>query len=157
MWETFDIQSLFFGLLAGLAVALVVQVKGWFKQAYQNKEIKRLKSHLHDKMEIDAEAMSSKKGEIERLKRENENLRVTNKALMNKPGRQEMMTYHAFQIAIDKLNSNMMGFGPAWQDAFKEAKEDVKSIEEGEQSFMKKVLPKGLFGGNTYELGEGDD
>ncbi|OHX64996.1 hypothetical protein [Flammeovirga pacifica] len=156
MFDTFDLQSLFFGLLAGLGVALFIQIKSWVKLGSQKKEIKRLKSHLHDKMEIDAEAINNKKGEIERLKRENENLRVTNKALMNKPGRQEMMTYHAFQLAIDKLNSNMMGFGPAWQDAFKDAKEEVKSIEEGDQSFMKKVLPKGLFGGNTYELDEGE-
>ncbi|NLR94186.1 MULTISPECIES: hypothetical protein [Flammeovirga] len=156
MWETFDIQSLFFGLIAGLIVAGLVQVKDWIKQSGMKKEIKRLKAHLHDKLEIDAEAISSKKGEIERLKRENENLRVTNKALLNKPGRQEMMSFHVYQSAIDKLNSNMMGFGPAWQDALRDAKEEVKEIEEGNKSFMKKVLPKGLFGGTTYELGEGD-
>ncbi|MBD0402728.1 hypothetical protein [Flammeovirga sp. EKP202] len=157
MWETFDIQSVLIGLGIGLAVAALVQVKDWIKQSGLKSEIKRLKNHLHDKLEIDAEAISGKKSEIERLKRENENLRVTNKALINKPGRQEILTYHAYQTAIDKLNSNMMGFGPAWQDALKEANHEIKEIEEGQRSFVKKVFPKGLFGGSTtYELGEGE-
>lgn len=156
MWETFDIQSVLIGLGIGLVIASLVQVKDWVRQSSLKREIKRLKNHLHDKLEIDAEAISGKKSEIERLKKENENLRVTNKTLINKPGRQEILTYHSYQNAIDKLNSNMMGFGPAWQDALKEANQEIKEIEEGQKSFVKKVLPKGLFGGSTFEIGEGE-
>lgn len=156
MWETFDIQSVLIGLGIGVFAAILVQIKDWVKQSSLKREIKRLKNHLHDKLEIDAEAITGKKSEIERLKRENENLRVTNKTLINKPGRQEILTYHAYQTAIDKLNSNMMGFGPAWQDALKEANQEIKEFEEGQKSFVKKVLPKGLFGSSTYEIGEGD-
>ncbi|AZQ62430.1 hypothetical protein EI427_09325 [Flammeovirga pectinis] len=157
MWETFDIQSLFIGLCVGLIIAFLVQVKDWIKQSSLKSEIKRLKAHLHDKLEIDAEAITGKKDEINRLKRENENLRVTNKTLFSKPGRQEVLTFHAYQTAIDKLNSNMMGFGPAWQDALKEANKEIQEYEEGQRSFVKKVLPKGLFGSSSaFEIGEGD-
>lgn len=62
----------FWGFLLGFFLCILSMV-AHFKTG---KELKRLKGHLSDKLELDAEKLTEMKGEIANLKGQNDNLRV---------------------------------------------------------------------------------
>ncbi|GAA4849102.1 hypothetical protein [Algivirga pacifica] len=146
--ENFSIESFLIGLAVGLVIALILYISQLIQRAHLKKEMKQLKKHLHQKMDLDAEATANKRQQIEQLKMENENLRISNQALMQKPGRKEVVTYQVYQKAVDILSSSMVGFSPAWHKALQEAEVQIKEIEEG-KSFIRKILPPSFFGGGT--------
>ena len=133
------------GLGIGLVIALIVYI--WQKIARgdadrKNKaEIARLKGMLADRMDIESEGLNKIKAENEELKKANENLRITNASLMQKPGRAEVNRLHIYQQAVDRLVINSPGFGAAWQSALKESEEEFAKTYTGAQAFWKKVLP----------------
>ena len=137
-----------FGLIGfgvGLVIALVVYI--WQFASRKDKErihlaeIASLKKMLTDRMELEGEGIQKLKAENEDLKKKNENLRITNTALMQKPGRQEVQRLHIYQKAVDRLTINAPGFGQAWQSALKESEEEFSEIYSGSIPFWKKVLP----------------
>lgn len=133
------------GLAIGLGVALIVYVFQLIKRngllKSTQSEIKGLKKMLNDRMDLEAEGIAKLKAENEELKTANENLRITNAALMQKPGKQEVQRLHIYQKAVDRLVINSPGFGAAWQSALKESEEEFAKIYNGTQAFWKKVLP----------------
>ena len=138
-------KEVLIGLGVGLVIALVVYI--WQKIARgdadkKNKaEITRLKSMLADRMDIESEGVNRLKAENEELKKANENLRITNANLANKPGRAEVQRLHIYQQAVDRLIINSPGFGAAWQSALKESEDEFAKTYTGTQAFWKKVLP----------------
>ena len=133
------------GLGIGLAIALIVYI--WQKigkgeiEKKSKAEIARLKGMLADRMDIESEGLNKLKAENEELKKVNENLRITNANLMQKPGRAEVNRLHIYQQAVDRLVINSPGFGAAWQSALKESEEEFAKTYTGAQAFWKKVLP----------------
>lgn len=138
-------KEVLIGLGVGLVIALVVYI--WQKIARsdadkKNKaEITRLKSMLADRMDIESEGVNRLKAENEELKKANENLRITNANLANKPGRAEVQRLHIYQQAVDRLVINSPGFGAAWQSALKESEDEFAKTYTGTQAFWKKILP----------------
>ena len=65
-------SPIFWGFLMGFALFCVAWWS-WFKARI---ELRRLKTHLSDKLELEAEKLNQMKTEIETLKGENENLRM---------------------------------------------------------------------------------
>lgn len=139
-------KNFLIGLGVGLVIALGVLVWQYSKrrklEKAQKNEIERLKAILTDRMDIEAEGLSKLKVEVEDLKRQNENLRITNAALMQKPDRADSQRLSIYQKAVDRLTINSPGFGPAWQSALKESEEEFTKIYNGTEAFWKKVLPK---------------
>ena len=139
--SNFQVGLIGFGV--GLVIALVVYI--WQFASRKDKErihlaeIASLKKMLTDRMEL--EGIQKLKAENEDLKKKNENLRITNTALMQKPGRQEVQRLHIYQKAVDRLTINAPGFGQAWQSALKESEEEFSEIYSGAIPFWKKVLP----------------
>ena len=133
------------GLGIGLVIALIVYI--WQKigkgeiEKKSKAEIARLKGMLADRMDIESEGLNKLKAENEELKKVNENLRITNANLMQKPGRAEVNRLHIYQQAVDRLVINSPGFGAAWQSALKESEEEFAKTYTGAQAFWKKVLP----------------
>ena len=133
------------GLGVGLVITLIVYL--WQFAAKkdilrtQRAEIDRLKQMLSDRMDLESEGIQKLKAEAEDLKLKNENLRITNAALLQKPGRQEVQRLHIYQKAVDRLIINAPGFGQAWQSALKESEEEFSEIYSGALPFWKKVLP----------------
>ena len=133
------------GFGIGLAIALIVYIWQKIGRADAEKkskaEIARLKGMLADRMDIESEGLNKIKAENEELKKANENLRITNANLMQKPGRAEVNRLQIYQQAVDRLVINSPGFGAAWQSALKESEEEFAKTYTGAQAFWKKILP----------------
>lgn len=138
-------KDILIGLAIGLAIALVVYI--WQKISRSNAEkksqteISRLKNMVADQMDVQAEGINRLKKENEELKQVNENLRITNATLLQKPGRSEVQRLQIYQQAVDRLVINSPGFGAAWQSALKESEDEFAKTYTGTQAFWKKVLP----------------
>ena len=136
-------------LLIGLGIGLIVAIIVYIWQSISKKdiekaskdEITRLKNLLADRMDIESAGLNKLKAENEELKKANENLRVTNASLAQKPGRAEVQRLQVYQKAVDRLIINSPGFGAAWQSALKESEDEFEQIYSGIQPFWKKILP----------------
>ena len=138
-------DKLLIGLGIGLVIAIIVYIwqslsKNDIEKRSKN-EIARLKGLLADRMDIESEGVTKLKNENAELKKANENLRVTNAALAQKPGRAEIQRLQVYQKAVDRLIINSPGFGAAWQSALKESEDEFEKIYSGTQAFWKKILP----------------
>lgn len=146
-------QPFLIGLGIGLILCLVIYVREGMKRGPLKKEIKSLKTHLHEKMEIDAEATHSKLREIDGLKQENENLRISIQSLAQKPGRREIVNLHIYQKALSIMTESAHGFAPMWQKALRQAEEEVEAFEKGKTSFLKKIVsPMTYLGSSSEEI-----
>jgi len=143
------IQPFLIGLGVGLILLLIIYIGERTKRSTLKNEIKTLKNHLQNKMEIEAEATENRRKELERLKKENENLRITNQSLAQKPGRREVMNMHVYQKAIGIMTESAQGFAPMWQRALREAETEVEKSDQGSSSFIKKIIPTQIFGGSS--------
>jgi hypothetical protein len=145
-----QLSFLGYGVLIGLAVALWVGISGWRRRRGIEAELERLRRHLHDQMEITNEGAHQRKQEIERLRQENENLRVTLKVWQQKPDRRELRMLHVYDHALHQLLSNAPGFSPHWENALREAEQHVEQVDRGLLGFARRmVLP--LTGGKRRE------
>ncbi|MEM9675315.1 MAG: hypothetical protein AAF992_22175 [Bacteroidota bacterium] len=153
------IQPFLIGLGVGLILLLIVYISERTKRGALKNEIKTLKNHLQNKMEIEAEATENRRKELERLKKENENLRITNQSLAQKPGRREVMNMHVYQRAIAIMTESAQGFAPMWQRALREAEAEIEKSDQGASSFIKKIIPTQIFGGSsdTKKLDSGEE
>lgn len=143
------LEPFLYGLGIGILAVIAVYVREYLKRRQYKKQIKTLKNHLHQKMEIEAEALDFKKRENQNLKKENENLRITNQALLQKPDRKQIFMLHTYQKAIDKMSESMVGFAPAWQKSLKEAEAEAAEIQEGKKTFIQRIIPRQFLPSHT--------
>jgi hypothetical protein len=129
-----------FGLVIGLLVALGLWIKSLFKYRKQGKEITKLKESLYTKMQIDTKGHMTRENELEQLRKENENLRVSLKSLQQKPGRAEVRQLHVYDKAIHSMLAKAPGFAPTWEMVLKEAEDEIQLTERGFSAFMRKVF-----------------
>ncbi|MCL2340806.1 MAG: hypothetical protein FWC49_03770 [Proteobacteria bacterium] len=127
------------GLCIGLLVAVILWARGWLKARELNANLKKLREHLHTKLEIDSAENERRKGEIDKLKQERDNLRNMVQVLNQKPGRQELRQVQVYQKAIEIMFEKSPGFAPAWQITVKEAEEEIKRAERGIIPFFKRM------------------
>lgn len=103
-------------------------------------ESRRLREHLHTKMEIDAEGYRQVKKRIEKLQRVNENLRTTIATLKGKPGRQELRQLHIYERGLAMMQARAPGFGPYWHNILREVEQDMALIDQGAKSLIRRVF-----------------
>ncbi len=148
------------GLAIGLLVAIILWVRSMFKIRQLSADIKKLKEHLHTKLEIDSADNERRKNEMEKLRAERDNLRNMIQVLNQKPGKQEIRQAQIYQKAAEIMFEKSPGFAPAWQITLKEAEEEMRSAEKGLIPFIKRMTSTtGSSGGdseksrsNTLEL-----
>jgi hypothetical protein len=128
------------GLYLGLIIACIVWAKFLFKVRDANQEVKKLKQHLQTQLDLEAESKENRKQEIEKLKKENENMRITLANLSQKPEKAEIRQFYVYQKAIDLMFERAPGFAPAWQSTLKEAEGSVQEAEHGIVPLMKRVF-----------------
>ncbi len=128
------------GLAIGLLVTLVVWLKGLLSARKLKGELKKLRESLFTKMEIDAKGHKTREEEFEKIRRENENLRVTVKSLQQKPGRHEIRQLHVYDKAIHSMFARAPGFAATWEIVLKEAEEEIQKTETGLSAFVRKVF-----------------
>lgn len=132
-----------YGLLVGLLFSFYVWFRGYQERRRLKIELQRLRTHLDAHLELSYEGTSKRKGEIERLQRENENLRVTVKTWQQKPDRRELRQLHVYDHAVRTLMQNAPGFAPHWENALQKAEGVIEQEDRGVLAFARRlVLPK---------------
>ncbi len=125
------------GLLLGLVFALL----GFYHILRLKGEIKRYKRHLSDKLEIEAESGQKVRSEVERLKKENENLRVKIAGLADSPERRVERDLEIYARAEKRMVVGVPGFAGPWENAKHDALVEIQGEEAG-QSLPKRVFAR---------------
>jgi len=138
----------FWGFLLGFFLCLL----SLFAHAKTNRELKRLKGHLSDKLEIEAEKMSEMKERIDQLKDENEKLRMKiNSGRVQDDYQALERELEIYARAEKGMVVNAPGFAQAWEKAKENALTELEAEESG------KSLPRRIFkkffskGGSTVD------
>ncbi len=127
------VWGLVLGLIfAGLALYRIIRLKG---------EIKRYKRHLSDRMEIEAESVQKKSSDLDRLKKENENLRVKIASLNDFPERRLERDLEIYARAERRMVVGVPGFAGPWENAKHDALLEIQGEEAG-QSLPKRVFAR---------------
>lgn len=131
---------------SGLGVGLIVAILVWLgkrrTQSALRKELETLKGYLNTQMSINSKGYEELRKEVETLRKQNENLRVTVATLSNKPGRAEIKTLHIWDKALRSLVVTSPGFAPAWEMALAEAQKSVsEETDSGVKALVRKVFP----------------
>lgn len=129
------------GLALGIVFCLIVYIRGFLRRRELASEVTRLRTHLHTKLEIDSSENERRKSELETLKQERDNLRITVQSLNQKPGRKEIRQYFVYQTALDMMFEKAPGFAPAWQITLKEAESLFERSEKGVVPLLKRLMP----------------
>ena len=129
------------GLALGILFCVIIYIRGFIRRNELSKEVNRLRSHLHTKLEIDSSENERRKSELDRLKQERDNLRITVQSLNQKPGRKEIRQYFIYQTALDIMFEKAPGFAPAWQITLKEAEGLFEKSEKGVVPLLKRLMP----------------
>src|SRR5580704_13371049 len=101
----------------GLALGLIFAALALYRAMGHKAEIKRYKRHLSDRMEIEAESVQKKSSELERLKKENENLRVKIASLNDYPDRRLERDLEIYARAEKRMMVGVPGFAGPWESA----------------------------------------
>lgn len=136
-----------FGLGLGIGVffAIIVYIRGMFKESSLKRKVKEVKGHVYQKLDLESEALEKRKSDLEKLKKQNENLRITNQSLAQKAGKREILNLHIYQKAINLMYQRATGFAPMWQTCLKEAEQEMEETETGALPFIKKIIPLSFF------------
>lgn len=129
------------GLSVGILFCIIIYIRGFLRRRELAKEVSRLRTHLHTKLEIDSKENERRKQELEILKQERDNLRITVQSLNQKPGRKEIRQYYVYQTALDMMFEKAPGFAPAWQITLKEAENRFEKSERGVVPLLKRLMP----------------
>ena len=138
---SFLLKPIAIGLYIGIFIAIVIFIREKIVQHKLKKEIKSLKMHIQTKLDIESESNEKRKREMEELKKQNENLRITLQNYLKKPGRNELKQLHIYQKALDILTMKAPGFAQSWQSAIEEAEKEMRMMETGIIPFVKKMIP----------------
>ncbi len=138
--DFFQAHPFILGLVIGLLAAIFSWAKGMLRAMSLRREIKQLKDSMYTKMQVETKGQMALGDEVEQLRKENENLRVTVKSLQQKPGRAEIRQFHIYERAVRSLLGKSPGFGPAWEQVLKEAEEDFSRTETGLSAFIRRVF-----------------
>jgi len=131
-----------YGLLGGLLFSFYVWFRGYQERRRLTIELERLRKHYNAHIELSYEGTNKRKGELERLQHENENLRVTVKAWQQKPDRRELRQLHVYDHAARQLMQNAPGFAPHWENALQRAEGVIGDEDRGLLAFARRlVLP----------------
>ncbi len=136
------------GLLLGLLIAVFILKNAISTKLQLKRDIRRIEgemrdmqSHLNTQMKITATGNDTLTRQIEELKVQNENLRVTLAALQNKPDKAEQRQFRIQEIAISAMREQAPGFAGAWEKAMRQAESEMNSAESGFTKLMRKVVP----------------
>ena len=130
-------------LVAGFILKNAISAKLQFKREIRRieGEMRDMQSHLNTQMKITATGNDTLTKQIEELKAQNENLRVTLAALQNKPDKAEQRQFRIQEMAVSAMREQAPGFAGAWEKAMRQAEGEMDSAESGFTKLMRKVVP----------------
>ena len=143
-----DLEQIFtplntFGM--GFALGCIFLVMSIFSHWKTRGDFRRYKSHLSDKLELDAKQIQEVNKERARLNQECENLRLQLARLNEKPDIKLNRELEIMARAERHMMINAPGFAPAWEMAKASAVSQLETEERG-MSFPQRIFRK-LLGG----------
>src|ERR1700686_3408624 len=102
-------------------------------------EVKRLKRHLSDKLELEAEATNRLRHDLQDLKQQNENLRIKVANLNQFPDKRLQRELEIYARAERFMVSSSPGFPAVWEEAKRSALAGLEQEENGNS------LPRRVF------------
>ncbi|HAL71749.1 MAG: hypothetical protein V4672_15150 [Verrucomicrobiota bacterium] len=139
MLEIFESPLNTFGM--GFALGAIFLVMAYFSHWKTKGEFKRYKSHLSDKLELDAKQLQDTNKERARLAQENEHLRIQVNRLNERPDNKLQRELEVLARAEKHMLINAPGFAPAWEMAKSQALSQMETEEKG-MSFPQKIFRK---------------
>jgi len=137
-------------ILGGIALGWVLSYfKSMLTIRKHKKELKEYKEHLERQMKITDTGNKTLIADMEALKKENENLRISVKTLGQKPGRAELRQFNIYDNALRKMMLKAPGFSSAWESALQEAEREYEENEAGFKNIIGKVFGSGGSGGDS--------
>jgi len=128
-------------ILGGVALGWILSyIKSLFTVRKYKKELKEYKDHLERQMKITDAGNKTLMEEMNALKKENENLRISVKTLGQKPGRAEIRQFNIYDSALRKMMLQAPGFSSAWESALQESEREYEESETGLKNIMGKVF-----------------
>ncbi len=136
------------GLLLGLAVAAVAWKSGFSARRRLGRDVRKLENelrelqgHLNTQLKINAHGNDTLQRDLEELRRQNENLRVTVATLQTKPGKAELRHSQVTENAVRMMREQAPGFAPAWEKAMRQAESELEAGESGLKKLVRRVIP----------------
>jgi len=131
-------------IIAGIAFGgLLSYAKSFLTIRKHKKELVEYKDHLDRQMKITNAGSSNLVKELEKVKKESENLRISVQTLNQKPGRAELRLLNIYDAALRKMMSQAPGFSTAWENSLQEAEREYEANESGLKSIVSKVFGSG--------------
>ncbi|GEP43508.1 hypothetical protein [Brevifollis gellanilyticus] len=143
----------FYTFCMGLGLGAVFLVMAVINHWKTKGEFRRYKTHLSDKLELEARQMQETNKEKTRLSGENESLRVQIARLNERPDNKLSRELEILARAEKHMMINAPGFAPAWELAKASAMSQLESEEKG-SSFPQKIFRK-LIGSGSGSNGTG--
>ncbi|MEP4076630.1 hypothetical protein [Haloferula sp.] len=136
------------GLLLGLLLAFFAWKSGLSNKLRLSRDVRRLENelrelqgHLNTQLKINSQGNQTLQDELDELRQQNENLRVSLAGLQTKPGRAEARQYQVTENAVRLMREQAPGFAPAWEKAVRQAELEVEAGESGLKKLVRKVMP----------------
>ena len=123
------------GAILGLIVIVFTLMRLWDTKG----EVRRLKRHLADKLELEADATNRLRVDLQELKQQNENLRIKVANLNQYPDKRLQRELEIYARAERFMVSSSPGFPAVWEEAKRTAMTGLEQEETG------KSLPKRVF------------
>ncbi len=138
------LNTFLLGLAIGLGVAGYAWVNALMRRRGLRKDNEGLKQQLHRQMTIYDKGTEKTLADLEELRKENENLRITVGTLKAKPGRAELHTLHVYDKAIRLMHQKAPGFAPAWEGVISEAEAELEQTDTGLVALVRKAFRPSL-------------
>jgi predicted nucleic acid-binding Zn-ribbon protein len=131
-------------IIAGMIIGgVLTYLKSLLSIRKHKKELQEYKEHLDRQMKITNAGNATLVQELEKVKKENENLRISVQTLNQKPGRAELRLLNIYDSALRKMMSQAPGFSAAWENSLQEAEREYEANESGLKSIVSKVFGSG--------------
>ena len=127
----FTHDHLYWGLGIGLFLGLIGIVLALLRLWETRREVGRLRRHLADKMELEADATNRLKADLQNLKSQNENLRMKIATLGQMPDRKQQRDLEVYARAERYMVSQSPGFPAVWEQAKQTAVGELEIEEQG--------------------------
>jgi hypothetical protein len=134
-WHNHFVWGLVLGGVLGLIGIGFLLIRLW----EATREVKRLKRHLADKLELEAEATGRLRQDLQDLKTNNENLRIKVANLNQLPDKRLQRELEIYARAERFMVSSSPGFPAVWEEAKRNALGELEHEELG------RSLPKRVF------------
>ena len=123
----------------GLELGLLFTALALWRVFRLKLELGRFKTHVSDRIELEAGSLRQLKSDLEAVRQENEQLRIRVAALNEKPAGRLQRELEIYARAEKQMTVNVPGFAPAWENAKTAAQAEVEREDAG-KSLTKRVF-----------------